>query len=125
MCIRDSYCHCPCGPCKNISFKIFRPNDLDHHIGEITKQWSGCMKELLSNADNFGLTFPKEIDWREKLVLMTCVLFIDYRYFEEKNDEGNKGVGIGAQPSSLIYLCLLYTSPSPRDLSTSRMPSSA
>ena len=24
-----------------------------------------------------------------------------------------------------IYACLLYTSPSPRDLSTSRMPSSA
>ena len=24
-----------------------------------------------------------------------------------------------------LYLCLLYTSPSPRDLSTSRMPSSA
>ena len=27
--------------------------------------------------------------------------------------------------SKLSYLCLLYTSPSPRDLSTSRMPSSA
>ena len=27
--------------------------------------------------------------------------------------------------SGLIPLCLLYTSPSPRDLSTSRMPSSA
>ena len=26
---------------------------------------------------------------------------------------------------ALLYLCLLYTSPSPRDLSTSRMPSSA
>ena len=26
---------------------------------------------------------------------------------------------------SLSYCCLLYTSPSPRDLSTSRMPSSA
>ena len=25
----------------------------------------------------------------------------------------------------MIYVCLLYTSPSPRDLSTSRMPSSA
>ena len=25
----------------------------------------------------------------------------------------------------LVYVCLLYTSPSPRDLSTSRMPSSA
>ena len=28
-------------------------------------------------------------------------------------------------PVTLAYLCLLYTSPSPRDLSTSRMPSSA
>ena len=28
-------------------------------------------------------------------------------------------------PLDLTYLCLLYTSPSPRDLSTSRMPSSA
>ena len=26
---------------------------------------------------------------------------------------------------TLVYICLLYTSPSPRDLSTSRMPSSA
>ena len=26
---------------------------------------------------------------------------------------------------ALVYVCLLYTSPSPRDLSTSRMPSSA
>ena len=27
--------------------------------------------------------------------------------------------------SRMAYICLLYTSPSPRDLSTSRMPSSA
>ena len=27
--------------------------------------------------------------------------------------------------NDMYYLCLLYTSPSPRDLSTSRMPSSA
>ena len=31
------------------------------------------------------------------------------------------GVGV----ASTSYICLLYTSPSPRDLSTSRMPSSA
>ena len=29
------------------------------------------------------------------------------------------------RPGGLFYICLLYTSPSPRDLSTSRMPSSA
>ena len=27
--------------------------------------------------------------------------------------------------TGMYYVCLLYTSPSPRDLSTSRMPSSA
>ena len=27
--------------------------------------------------------------------------------------------------AKVVYVCLLYTSPSPRDLSTSRMPSSA
>ena len=31
----------------------------------------------------------------------------------------------GDPDASLLYTCLLYTSPSPRDLSTSRMPSSA
>ena len=30
-----------------------------------------------------------------------------------------------AMSSALSFVCLLYTSPSPRDLSTSRMPSSA
>ena len=32
---------------------------------------------------------------------------------------------ISAHCERVIYICLLYTSPSPRDLSTSRMPSSA
>ena len=35
----------------------------------------------------------------------------------------NVGCGTGALPQ--VEICLLYTSPSPRDLSTSRMPSSA
>ena len=34
---------------------------------------------------------------------------------------GNNGAG----KTTLFRFCLLYTSPSPRDLSTSRMPSSA
>ena len=33
--------------------------------------------------------------------------------------------GIGIPVDAIFYACLLYTSPSPRDLSTSRMPSSA
>ena len=41
--------------------------------------------------------------------------------------ERERGITIKAQCVTLQYqhTCLLYTSPSPRDLSTSRMPSSA
>ena len=40
----------------------------------------------------------------------------------ERERLGSTGVGNGV---ALPHACLLYTSPSPRDLSTSRMPSSA
>ena len=48
----------------------------------------------------------------------------------DKNTEEPRAVGkeaklmLGRTPES-VDACLLYTSPSPRDLSTSRMPSSA
>ena len=35
------------------------------------------------------------------------------------------GYGFSEDDGAKFYICLLYTSPSPRDLSTSRMPSSA
>ena len=35
------------------------------------------------------------------------------------------GAAVAGFPDRNIKICLLYTSPSPRDLSTSRMPSSA
>ena len=37
----------------------------------------------------------------------------------------DKAIAEHAKEIELIISCLLYTSPSPRDLSTSRMPSSA
>ena len=42
----------------------------------------------------------------------------------EKLREVTKQI-ITAQENEKAFACLLYTSPSPRDLSTSRMPSSA
>ena len=38
---------------------------------------------------------------------------------------GGKSRIIDSKNEEIIKICLLYTSPSPRDLSTSRMPSSA
>ena len=44
--------------------------------------------------------------------------------FESRHGDPNKG-GMVSAGMMTSYRCLLYTSPSPRDLSTSRMPSSA
>ena len=63
--------------------------------------------------------------------LVACLKVVAIAAFNEKgravdrvfNDRyiGDQGV----IPSDALEICLLYTSPSPRDLSTSRMPSSA
>ena len=47
------------------------------------------------------------------------------RYEVHHGVEISDGAIIAAAQLSHRYICLLYTSPSPRDLSTSRMPSSA
>ena len=51
---------------------------------------------------------------------------IDYQDFERREVGGAiVQSGFAAAHSGNVTACLLYTSPSPRDLSTSRMPSSA
>ena len=55
-------------------------------------------------------------------------IIIDQEYF---NIEGGTVPVAGYQPRAIVkstdvpYICLLYTSPSPRDVEESRMPSSA
>ena len=51
-------------------------------------------------------------------------IFFD-QWAQGKNMFGYGAAGTGKTFIALYLACLLYTSPSPRDLSTSRMPSSA
>ena len=44
---------------------------------------------------------------------------------EKKKERKENLLFLGLIGSVIVITCLLYTSPSPRDLSTSRMPSSA
>ena len=52
---------------------------------------------------------------------------VDYAYYLKGLTSFDQDVGLLARflPLDMTKRCLLYTSPSPRDLSTSRMPSSA
>jgi len=66
---------------------IVEPNghvrsDRTEHIGDITKEWAGFMKEAFTDADNFRITFPMGLDPRIKATLLGAVVLIDFKCFE-------------------------------------------
>ena len=45
-------------------------------IGKVSKQWSGLAREVFTDADNFGITFPMDLDVKCKLTLLAAVFLI-------------------------------------------------
>jgi uncharacterized protein YxjI len=58
----------------------------DRKIAVIEKKWSGLMKEMFTDADNFRVMFiDVNLTTDEKLLLLTSAVFIDLSYFERKS----------------------------------------
>ena len=65
------------------------------------------------------------IDKQDKVIQFVAELGIDFPIMIGQSEAYDIMKTLGNEALTLPYTCLLYTSPSPRDLSTSRMPSSA
>jgi len=79
----------PCLPCScfgDVEFEI-KPVGSDEKVGRITKQWSGLAKEAFTDADNFGINFPIDLDVKVKATLLGALFLIDYMYFEESENK--------------------------------------
>jgi hypothetical protein len=63
---------------------IIKNNDVEY--GKITKKWSGLLKEGFTDADNFGVEFPKEWDIKLKALFLGAVFLIDFVHFENKGN---------------------------------------
>lgn len=63
---------------------IIKNNDVEY--GKITKKWSGLLKEGFTDADNFGVIFPKDWDIRLKALFLGAVFLIDFVHFENKGN---------------------------------------
>lgn len=44
---------------------------------------------VANEADCFRVDFPRTPNWRDKALLMTCAVFIDYLQFEKPNNNNN------------------------------------
>ncbi|KAM4695260.1 phospholipid scramblase 1-like [Discoglossus pictus] len=77
----------PCVPCRCCADVNFEVKSLDEQsvVGKISKQWSGAAKEFFSDADNFGIQFPMDLDVKMKAVMMGACFLIDFMYFEKNN----------------------------------------
>ncbi|XP_043528840.1 phospholipid scramblase 1-like [Frieseomelitta varia] len=67
--------------CGTVRFKIRSADDV-HRVGEIKKKWGGFTREILTDADNFSLRFPIDLDVKIKAVLLGACILIDFLYFE-------------------------------------------
>ncbi len=63
---------------------IIKNNDVEY--GKIIKKWSGLLKEGFTDADNFGVVFPKEWDIKLKALFLGAIFLIDFVHFENKGN---------------------------------------
>ncbi|XP_078401943.1 phospholipid scramblase 2-like [Cetorhinus maximus] len=54
-------------------------------VGKISKQWTGLIREYLTDIDNFGIQFPMDLDVKIKAVLLGACLLVDFMYFEQNS----------------------------------------
>lgn len=63
------------------TFPFFRG---ETEVGRIEKKWSGGLAELLTDADNFRLSFSGGASSAERRLMLAAAVFVDLQYFERK-----------------------------------------
>ncbi|XP_039515946.1 phospholipid scramblase 1 [Pimephales promelas] len=79
---------CAVSCCGDVDFDVTGKDG--HPVGRISKQWTGLIKESLTDTDNFGINFPMDLDVRMKAVLLGACFLIDFMFFEATGDSGQR-----------------------------------
>ncbi|CAF0881914.1 unnamed protein product [Brachionus calyciflorus] len=83
FCILDG----PLCPFEN-DFKVLTA-DGQSQIGKITKEYAGFVREMITVADNFSITFPIDLSVKAKATLIGALFLIDFMFFEDKQKNNN------------------------------------
>lgn len=77
-------CQCCCGCTGDLNFRFSTMNGQD--AGNISKQWAGVVKEIFTKADNFNVSFPMDMNVKQKATMIGALFLIDFMYFEEEDN---------------------------------------
>ena len=87
---QEDCCFCSGPLCtSDIKFPVY-PTTGETPIGSVNKQYSGFVKEAYTNANNFSITFPQDLDVKMKGVLLGACILIDMMFFESNNNKNNR-----------------------------------
>lgn len=76
--IRGPWCHFAL--CDDVIFKVL---DTDgSSLASIAKKWKGCLRETLTDADNFEISFNEGLSTDTKVLVLGATFLIDMMYFE-------------------------------------------
>lgn len=97
-CQPAAFCSLPCGPCAKFESNIYKAEDTakEHPVGQIARIWSGCIKESVSDADNYVVAFPQDANPIQRACIMSAVMLIDFLYFETKQNNNNNSGSVSA-----------------------------
>ena len=95
-------------------------------IGLITLAFADLIVGVSNDAVNFlnSAIGSKVLSFKTLMIVASIGVFVGCVFSSGMMEVARKGI---FNPGEFMFneICLLYTSPSPQDLSTSRMPSSA
>lgn len=86
--IKGPCCICdgPCCPCDN-NFQLV--NNDGAAVGRVQKVYSGIVKEMFTDADNFCIEFPPDLSVKSKSTLLGALFLIDFMFFEKDQNNNN------------------------------------
>ena len=54
-------------------------------VGRISKKWGGVLKEMLTDADSFGMECDEHVPVEIRRLLLVAIFLIDFTCFENNN----------------------------------------
>ncbi|KAM9033675.1 phospholipid scramblase family member 5 isoform X1 [Sarcophilus harrisii] len=70
-----------CGCFGDVDFEVKTINE-KITIGKISKYWSGFVNDVFTNADNFGIHVPADLDVKIKAAMIGACFLFDFMFFE-------------------------------------------